>query len=142
MTFGPSAGAAAPLSCASRIGFDPPGKPKRFSPRFARLPFPFQLAKEGVALVKAGVQNEYTYSLLGLIMPTTIRLEASIEQRLDRLAAQTGRTKAFYLRELIMRGLDELETFYLASDTMERVRKGQEPIHSADQVRKDLGLAE
>ncbi len=75
-------------------------------------------------------------------MPTSIRLEPSVEKRLDLLAAQTGRTKAFYLRELVMRGLDDLEDFYLASATMERVRKGEEAIHSRDQVRKDLGLAD
>ena len=33
-------------------------------------------------------------------MATSIRLEPEIEKRLDFLATQTGRTKAFYLREL------------------------------------------
>ncbi len=34
-------------------------------------------------------------------MATSIRLEPEIEQRLDYLATQTGRTKAYYLREII-----------------------------------------
>ena len=34
-------------------------------------------------------------------MATSIRLAPEIEQRLDYLASQTGRTKAFYLREII-----------------------------------------
>ncbi len=39
-------------------------------------------------------------------MATSIRLDPAIEQRLDYLAAQTGRTKAYYLRELVIQGLD------------------------------------
>jgi hypothetical protein len=41
-------------------------------------------------------------------MATTVRLEAATEQRLDQLAQLTGRTKAFYLRQLIKAGLDDL----------------------------------
>ena len=73
-------------------------------------------------------------------MATSIRLDPVIEQRLDRLATQTGRTKAYYLRELVTNGLDDLEDYYLAAATMERVRKGEEKVYSAEDVRKDLGL--
>jgi RHH-type rel operon transcriptional repressor/antitoxin RelB len=73
-------------------------------------------------------------------MAASIRLDPEIEQRLDRLAAQTGRTKEYYLRELIVNGLDYLEDFYLADATMERVRKGEENALSLDEVERDLGL--
>lgn len=73
-------------------------------------------------------------------MATSIRLSPETEQRLDFLAAHTGRTKAFYLREIIESGLDNLEDYYLAADALERVRKGQEAVHSATEVRKNLGL--
>lgn len=73
-------------------------------------------------------------------MATSIRLDPATEQRLDHLAAQTGRTKAYYLRELVANGLDDLEDYYLAAATMERVRKGEEQVYSAEQVREDLGL--
>jgi RHH-type rel operon transcriptional repressor/antitoxin RelB len=72
-------------------------------------------------------------------MATSIRLDPAIEHRLDRLAVQTGRSKAYYLRELVTKGLDDLEDYYLAAATVERVRKG-EPVYSAVQVRADLGL--
>ncbi len=75
-------------------------------------------------------------------MATSIRLDPLIEQRLDQLAVQTGRTKAYYLRELIANGLDDLEDYYLAAATMERVRKGEEKVYSAAQVRKELGLGD
>jgi RHH-type rel operon transcriptional repressor/antitoxin RelB len=75
-------------------------------------------------------------------MPTSIRLAPTVEQRLDHLAITTGRSKAFYLRELIERGLDDLEDYYLADATMERVRRGQEQVLSLDEVERTLGLAD
>ena len=73
-------------------------------------------------------------------MTTSIRLDPITEQRLGNLAAKTGRTKAFYLRELVTNGLEDLEDYYLAAATMERVRKGEEKVYSAAEVKKALGL--
>jgi RHH-type rel operon transcriptional repressor/antitoxin RelB len=73
-------------------------------------------------------------------MPTSIRLSPELSSRLDRLAARTARTKAFYLRQIIEAGLSEMEDYYLAADTLKRVRTGREKVHSAASVRKDLGL--
>lgn len=73
-------------------------------------------------------------------MAISIRLAPEIELRLDQLAAKTGRAKSYYLRELIEGGLDDLEDFYLADATMERVRKGQEQVVSSEHEREELGL--
>ena len=73
-------------------------------------------------------------------MATSVRLAQETEQRLDFLASNTGRTKAYYLREIVERGIEDMEDYYLAADVLERVRKGQERVHSAADVRKDLGL--
>lgn len=73
-------------------------------------------------------------------MATSIRLPQETEQRLDFLAAKTGRTKAYYLRTIIEQGLDEMEDYYLAADVLERVKQGTEAIHSASDVRSALGL--
>jgi RHH-type rel operon transcriptional repressor/antitoxin RelB len=75
-------------------------------------------------------------------MATSVRLAPETEQRLDYLASHTGRTKAYYLREIIEQGLDEMEDYYLAADVLERVRKGQEQVHCAADVRRDLGLGD
>jgi RHH-type rel operon transcriptional repressor/antitoxin RelB len=73
-------------------------------------------------------------------MATSIRLSPELSSRLDRLASKTGRTKAFYLRQIIEDGIGEMEDYYLAADTLERVRKGQEKVHSAASVRNEFGL--
>lgn len=75
-------------------------------------------------------------------MTTSIRLSPEVEKRLDYLAGQTGRTKAFYLREIIENGLDDMEDYYLATDVLERVRKGEERVYSLDEVEIVLGLAD
>lgn len=73
-------------------------------------------------------------------MAVMIRLSPETARRLDSLAARTGRTKDFYLRELIERGLADLEDYYLAADVLERVRKGSERVYSTPEVRDALGL--
>ena len=73
-------------------------------------------------------------------MPISIRLDASIENRLDALARSTGRSKSFLLRELINNGIEDLEDSYRASVVMERIRTGQEKVYSLEQVRQHLGL--
>ena len=82
------------------------------------------------------------YDALEADVATSIRLSPETEQRLALLASQTGRTKAFYLRELISRGLEDIEDYYLAADVLERIRKGQEQVHAAADVRKELGLGD
>jgi RHH-type rel operon transcriptional repressor/antitoxin RelB len=73
-------------------------------------------------------------------MGTQSRLSAKTEKRLDFLAAQIGRTKAFHIRRMIEHGLDDLEDYYLATDLFERVQRGWEKIESSAAVRADLGL--
>lgn len=73
-------------------------------------------------------------------MPTTVRLTPELEDRLSNLAEKTGRTKAYYLREIISRGMDDIEDYYLAAEVATRVRAGEERIHSSAEVRRVLGL--
>ena len=49
-----------------------------------------------------------------------VRLPAEIEERIAKLAARTGRTKTFYIKEAILEHLDEMEDKYLALDRLER----------------------
>jgi RHH-type rel operon transcriptional repressor/antitoxin RelB len=54
-----------------------------------------------------------------------IRLPATIEKRLDRLAKRTGRTKTYYAREAILQHLADLEDIYLAEKSLADIRSGR-----------------
>jgi RHH-type rel operon transcriptional repressor/antitoxin RelB len=70
-----------------------------------------------------------------------IRLPQAMEKRLERLARRTGRTKTFYVREAILQHLEDLEDLYLAENTLERVRAGEERTVPLKDVLKRHGLA-
>ena len=65
-----------------------------------------------------------------------IRLDIETEQRLDRLAKKTGRTKTFYAREAILEHLQDLEDVYLATRRLRHPAK----TYSASEVKRELGL--
>lgn len=57
--------------------------------------------------------------------------------RLQALASRTGRTATYYIREAIE---THLEDIYLAEQTLEKLRRGEERTYSLDEVERDLGL--
>jgi len=67
-----------------------------------------------------------------------VRLDKELEERLERLAEKTGRTKTFYAREAIEAHLDDLEDFYLAEERLRDFRS-EDAIPLAE-VEKRLGL--
>jgi RHH-type rel operon transcriptional repressor/antitoxin RelB len=69
-----------------------------------------------------------------------IRLPASIEKRLARLAKRTGRTKTYYAREAILRHLEDLEDVYLAEQVYARYLKGEEKAIPLEEAMKRLGI--
>jgi RHH-type transcriptional regulator, rel operon repressor / antitoxin RelB len=73
-------------------------------------------------------------------MPTTIRLPEEAERRLDALAASTHRPKSFYLRELILNNLDDLEDYYRAVEVSARIKRGEEKVYTLEHVEAELGL--
>lgn len=73
-------------------------------------------------------------------MPTSIRLSPEIEECLNCLVKETGRTKAFYLREIIEQGITDIEDYYKASKVLERVRSGKEKVCSSEEIRKKFGV--
>lgn len=71
-----------------------------------------------------------------------IRLPTEIEERLDRLAKATRRTKTYYAREAILEHLDELEDLYLAEQRLIENRAGRSRTCTLEEVERGLGLAD
>jgi len=69
-----------------------------------------------------------------------IRLPADIEQRLESLAAATGRTKSFYARKAIVAFLEDMEDVYLAESRLADLKAGRSRRYTLEEVEKDLGL--
>jgi len=73
-------------------------------------------------------------------MAITIKLTHEMEYRLTQLAKATGRSKVFYLKEIVNRSLDDLEDYYLASNSKDMIAAQHEQIFDVDQVRAELNL--
>lgn len=66
----------------------------------------------------------------------SLRLSQELENRLDHLAEITGRTKTFYIRQLIEEHIDELEDRYVAEARLENPAERL----SSKKMRQELGL--
>ena len=69
-----------------------------------------------------------------------VRVPKEIEDRLDRIAKLTGRTKTFYVREAILEHLDDLEDAYVAEKVLDNVRSGKEETVLLDDLLKEYGV--
>lgn len=71
---------------------------------------------------------------------TAIRLPDETYERLQALAARTGRTATFYIRQAIEEHLDDLEDIYLAERALERLERGETTTRPLKEVMAELGL--
>jgi RHH-type rel operon transcriptional repressor/antitoxin RelB len=71
---------------------------------------------------------------------TAVRLPDELFERLNALAARTGRTATFYIREAIEEHIEELEDLYLAEDVLTRRQAGDDKTVTLDELSRDLGL--
>jgi RHH-type rel operon transcriptional repressor/antitoxin RelB len=76
-------------------------------------------------------EEEMTYS---------IRLPHDIEDRLEKLSIQTGRTKSFYVKEAVLEHLDDIEDIYLAEKRLEDIRAGRSKTISLEEVMKEYDM--
>jgi RHH-type rel operon transcriptional repressor/antitoxin RelB len=74
------------------------------------------------------------------VLPGDVHLDPSTEDRLSQLAMDTGRSKAFHLRELVEQGMDDLEDSYFGAAALEAHRRSGEATIPLDQVIRNLGL--
>jgi RHH-type transcriptional regulator, rel operon repressor / antitoxin RelB len=69
-----------------------------------------------------------------------IRLPASIEKRLARLAKRTGRTKTYYAREALLRHLEDLEDIHDAERVLADVYAGRSKVIPLEKLAKKYGV--
>jgi RHH-type transcriptional regulator, rel operon repressor / antitoxin RelB len=62
-----------------------------------------------------------------------IRLPDEMHERLNRLSQETARPKAFYIKAALDEYLDDIEDTYLAEATLERIKRGEEQVLSAEE---------
>lgn len=73
-------------------------------------------------------------------VPRSVRLPVEVDERLSRLAAATGRSKSYYLRELVTEGIDDLEYAYGLITRAEAIRAAQRETRPLDEVMSELGI--
>lgn len=73
-------------------------------------------------------------------MPLSIRLPQDIEERLDDLAARTGRSKTFYVTEAIREHLGDMEDVYLAEQRLIDIQQGRSKTIPLEELMKQHGL--
>ncbi len=72
--------------------------------------------------------------------PVALRLPDEVAQRLNRLAARTGRSKTFYMIEAIREHLDDLEDLYLAEQRLIDIQAGKSQTVPLEEVIERYGL--
>jgi RHH-type rel operon transcriptional repressor/antitoxin RelB len=65
-----------------------------------------------------------------------VRLDPTTDERLTRLASETGRSKTYYVKQAIDAFLEDREDYLLALSVLER----DEPRKPIAEVRRALGL--
>ena len=70
----------------------------------------------------------------------SIRLPEDIEKRLENLAVQTGRTKAFYVKQAVLNHLGDLEDYFMAEKASEDFRARGEKAIPLEEVMREYGL--
>lgn len=73
-------------------------------------------------------------------MALSIRLSPEDERRLDELAARTGRSKTFYVREAIHEHLDDLEERYWADEVVREWESSGKPSRPASELWSELDV--
>lgn len=73
-------------------------------------------------------------------MPLSIRLPRDVEDRLDILAARTGRSKTFYVTEAIREHLADIEDVYFAEQRLIDIEQGRSKTIPLEELMKQHGL--
>ncbi|AZI59221.1 ribbon-helix-helix protein, CopG family [Nakamurella antarctica] len=74
-------------------------------------------------------------------VPRSLRLPVEVDERLSRLAAATGRSKSYYLRELVTAGIDDLEYAYGLITHAEAIRAGRRETRPLEDLMSEMDIS-
>lgn len=77
-----------------------------------------------------------------MTVATSVKLSDETGAKLERLAARTGRSKSYYLREAVETHIDQLVRDYEILETAQKVRTGRERTYSLAEVEGILDLGD
>lgn len=69
-----------------------------------------------------------------------IRIPEALAGRLISLSEQTGRTKSYYVRAALEEKLQEMEDYFLAMESLEKVETGKSKTWSQADIENDVDL--
>ncbi len=72
--------------------------------------------------------------------PFSIRLDAELDARLERIARRTGRSKSFYVKQALEQQIEDIEDLYLARSVAKRVADGRERLIPLDELEREFGV--
>ena len=81
-------------------------------------------------------ENWYVKQVKQIKQMLGIRLEPELEEKLESLAKETGRSKSYYAREAIRQYLEDREDYLKGIAALER----REPTISLDELERRLGF--
>lgn len=73
-------------------------------------------------------------------MTVAVRLSEELQKRLDELAARTGRTRSFYVKQAIELHLEELEERFWADDVVARYESSDRKTRPWTEAQAELDL--
>ena len=79
----------------------------------------------------------FSLDVLNLFNMLGIRLDAELEEKLDSLARETGRSKSYYAREAIRQFLEDREDYLKGIAVLER----REPTITLEELERRLGVS-
>jgi len=91
-----------------------------------------ELFQAPIALCHYSCYVKHVKQMLG------IRLEPELEEKLESLSRETGRSKSYYAREAIRQYLEDREDYLKGIAALER----REPTITLDELERRLGLAD
>ncbi len=67
-----------------------------------------------------------------------VRVGSELEDRLNNLAKETGRTKTYYVKEALEKYINDAEDIYLAESRLEDIAMGKSEIYTLQQAKEQL----